>query len=216
MPIATPAAPYASAATRPRPSKKPPAAITGMSTASTTCGSSSVVGTGAGVAAALAALHDHRVDAPARDLLGVAARADRRHRPRRPRPSASSSAARRGAWAKLATFTPSRTSSAMRSSTSGWSERRFTPNGLSVRLLTSWIALRQLVVGHRALTRGCRGRPPRSSPTSAAVPATQPMPVCTIGSVDAEQRRRSPRVCRRRRSASRIRDFLLAAGRAGR
>ena len=79
MPIATPAAPYASAATRPRPSKKPPAAITGMSTASTTCGSSSVVGDRAGVAAAFAALHDHRVDAPRRDLLGVAAGADRRH-----------------------------------------------------------------------------------------------------------------------------------------
>ena len=45
VPIATPAAPYASAATRPRPSKNPPAAITGMSTASTTCGSSSVVAT---------------------------------------------------------------------------------------------------------------------------------------------------------------------------
>ena len=33
----------------------------------------------AGVAAALAALGDHRVDAPARDLLGVAAGADGRH-----------------------------------------------------------------------------------------------------------------------------------------
>ena len=84
MPIATPAAPYASAATRPRPSKNPPAAITGMSTASTTWGSSSVVGDRAGVAAALAALHDHRVDAPRRDLLGVTARADRRHDARSP------------------------------------------------------------------------------------------------------------------------------------
>ena len=45
MPIATPAAPYASAATSPRPSWKPPAATTGMSTASTTCGSSTVVAT---------------------------------------------------------------------------------------------------------------------------------------------------------------------------
>ncbi len=43
--MAIPAAPYASAATRPRPSKKPPAAMTGMSTASTTWGSSSVVAT---------------------------------------------------------------------------------------------------------------------------------------------------------------------------
>ena len=45
MPIAMPAAPYASAATRPRPSKYPPAAITGMSTASTTWGISRLVGT---------------------------------------------------------------------------------------------------------------------------------------------------------------------------
>ena len=36
QPIATPAAPYARAATRPRPSKNPPAPITGISTASTT------------------------------------------------------------------------------------------------------------------------------------------------------------------------------------
>ena len=86
MPIATPAAPYASAATRPRPSKNPPAAITGMSTASTTCGRSSVVGDRAGVAAAFAALHDHRVGAPRRDLLGVAPGADRRDDRDRPRP----------------------------------------------------------------------------------------------------------------------------------
>jgi hypothetical protein len=45
VPIAMPTAPYASAATSPRPSKKPARAITGMSTASTTCGSSTVVGT---------------------------------------------------------------------------------------------------------------------------------------------------------------------------
>src|SRR5687768_11967577 len=42
----TPAAPYASAAASPRPSKNPPAAMTGMSTASSTVGSNSVVGTG--------------------------------------------------------------------------------------------------------------------------------------------------------------------------
>ena len=42
-----------------------------------------------------------------------------------------------GAWAKDATFTPSRMSRSTRSSTSAWSARRLTPNGLSVRSLTS-------------------------------------------------------------------------------
>ena len=48
-------------------------------TASTTWGSSSEVGTDAGVAAALAALGDHRVDAHLEHLLGVAAGADGGH-----------------------------------------------------------------------------------------------------------------------------------------
>ncbi len=43
--MAMPLAPHASAATRPRPSVNPPAPSTGMSTASTTWGSSSDVGT---------------------------------------------------------------------------------------------------------------------------------------------------------------------------
>ena len=79
--MAMPSAPYASAATRPRPSKKPPAAMTGTRpcTASTTCGSRMRGGHRAGVAAALAALHEHRVDAPLEHLLGVALGADRRH-----------------------------------------------------------------------------------------------------------------------------------------
>ena len=45
VPIAIPAAPYASAAASPLPSKKPPAAITGMPTASSTLGRSRVVAT---------------------------------------------------------------------------------------------------------------------------------------------------------------------------
>ena len=43
VPICTPAAPSASAATMPRPSPMPPAAITGTFTASTTCGTSAIV-----------------------------------------------------------------------------------------------------------------------------------------------------------------------------
>ena len=66
-------------------------------------------GHAARVPAGLAALHDHRVGAPARHLLGVAARADRRDARPDPRPSAASSASRDGARAKDATFTPSRT-----------------------------------------------------------------------------------------------------------
>jgi hypothetical protein len=45
VPIAIPAAPQASAATSPRPSKNPPAAITGMSTAAASWGMSRLVGT---------------------------------------------------------------------------------------------------------------------------------------------------------------------------
>ena len=44
VPMPIPAAPYDSAAASPRPSKNPPAATTGMSTASMTVGSCSVVG----------------------------------------------------------------------------------------------------------------------------------------------------------------------------
>ena len=77
--MAMPPAPQARAATRPRPSVNPPAPSTGMSTASTTWGSSSEVGTDAGVAAALGALGDDRVDAPLGHLLGVAAGAHGGH-----------------------------------------------------------------------------------------------------------------------------------------
>ena len=45
VPMAMPSAPQARAAARPRPSWNPPAAITGTSTASSTWGSSSDVGT---------------------------------------------------------------------------------------------------------------------------------------------------------------------------
>ena len=72
MPIAMPAAPKASAATSPRPSLKPPAAMTGTSTrVDAPAGSRSDVGIDAGVPAALAALRDHRVGAELRRLLGV-------------------------------------------------------------------------------------------------------------------------------------------------
>ena len=79
MPIAMPAAPYASAATSPRPSKKPPAAIDGDVDSVDDLREEQRRRHRAGVATALAALHEHRVDAPCGDLLGVAPGADRRH-----------------------------------------------------------------------------------------------------------------------------------------
>ena len=79
MPIAMPAAPKASAATRPRPSLKPPAPITGMSTGVDDLRQQQRRRHRAGVPAALAALRDHRVGAELRRLLGVRRRADRRH-----------------------------------------------------------------------------------------------------------------------------------------
>ena len=210
MPIATPAAPYASAATRPRPSKKPPAAITGMSTASTTCGSSSVVGDRAGVAAALAALHDHRVDTPRRDLLGVAAGADRRHHARRPRPSALDLVLAR-ARARTTRPAPARRRAAATRVVGvlgvGAQVHAERPVGARLHLADRG---RELVEGHRrrredaerARVRG-RGDEPR---------ARRPSPCRSA---------RSARRCRTRsqigvRSASRVRDFLLAAGRSGR
>ena len=53
-----------------------------------------------------------------------------------------------GAWAKLATFTCSSISSSMRSPMSAASARRFTPNGLVVRRLTSAIAVRSCADVH--------------------------------------------------------------------
>ena len=81
MPIAMPSAPYASAATRPRPSKNPPAAMTGIAALHRVDDLRQQQGGGhrAGVTATLPALHEHRVDAPLEHLLGVALRADRRH-----------------------------------------------------------------------------------------------------------------------------------------
>ena len=68
----------------------------------------------------------------------------------------------------------------MRSSTSGWSERRFTPNGFAVRSLTDAIAAVSSGTLIVALAR--MPRPPASLVAAVSrAPATQPMPVCTIG-----------------------------------
>ena len=68
VPTTAPCAPSASAATTPRPSTMPPAATTGIFTASTTCGTSASVPDLAGVAARLGALRGDDVGA---GLLGA-------------------------------------------------------------------------------------------------------------------------------------------------
>ena len=74
--------------------------------------------------------------------------------------------------------------------------------GWSVRSFTSRDRAAQLVGGHRRRWRGCRAPPAaRGRRRRAAAPATQPMPVCTIGYVDAEQVA-DARVQTRRASAS--------------
>ncbi len=86
----------------------------------------------------------------------------------------------RGAWAKLATRTPCSTSSSTRASASAASVRRFTPNGASVRPRTSSMA-----AASSSNVMVADARMP-SAPAAAVAdtsrgPATQPMPVCTMG-----------------------------------
>src|SRR6478752_2567256 len=180
----TPAAPYDSAAARPRPSKKPPAATTGMSLcaflrASRTVGSSSVVGTGPvwpppsppctiTASAPQAATFTACFAAPIDGITTM---------------SCSLSVAISsgfGARANDATFTPYSINSWQRAGASAASARRLTPNGLSVRSLTSMIAFSSSSKVIVALAR--MPRPPALAvPTTSRGPDTQPMPVCTTG-----------------------------------
>ncbi len=180
MPMATPAAPHASAATRPRPSVNPPAASTGMSTASTTCGSSSEVGIvpvwpPPSAPWAMTASTPHSATFSAcrgAPTVGMVTT-----------PASRSCFTRRspGAWAKLATRTRSRMSSCDRG-------RRCRPGRRagSRRTVgrcgswTSWIASSSW---SKVIVADAR----MPSPPAALVadvsraPATQPIPVCTIG-----------------------------------
>ena len=113
------------------------------------------------MAAALAALHDHRVDAPLRDLLGVALGADRRDDDHARRPCSSLDQRPRSAPARTTRRARrSRIIRSMRSAASAWSARRLTPNGLSVRSLTSLIARAQLVERHRRRREDAERRRP--------------------------------------------------------
>ncbi len=141
MPIATPAAPYASAATSPRPSWNPPAATTGMSTASTTCGSSTVVATSP-VWPPPSPPCTITASAPHAATFSACRRAPTEGTTTTPASFSSAISSRDGASANDATRTPSSTMTRTRSRASPASARRFTPNGASVRVFTSLTAHR--------------------------------------------------------------------------
>jgi hypothetical protein len=179
VPMAMPAAPYASAATSPRPSWKPPAATTGMATASTTCGSSTVVATSP-VWPPPSPPCTITASAPQAATFSACRRAPTEGTTTTPASFSSAISSREGARAKDATRTPSSTMIRTRSPASSASARRFTPNGASVRDLTSRMAsLRwsRVIVAEARMP---------SAPAFAAAdtrrgPATQPIPVCTTG-----------------------------------
>src|SRR6478735_3334292 len=175
----TPAAPYDRAAARPRPSKKPPAATTGMSTASRTVGSRSVVGTGPvwpppsppctiTASAPHAATFTACLAAPIDGITTM---------------SCSLSVAISsgfGARANDATFTPYSIRSWQRAGASAASARRLTPKGSSVRPLTSMIACSssaKVIVAPARIPRP----PALAVPLTRRGPETQPMPVWTTG-----------------------------------
>ncbi len=85
-----------------------------------------------------------------------------------------------GAWAKLATLTPCSIMRATRSPTSATSVRMLTPNGRSVRSRTSPMA--ETSSGKVMVAEARMPRPPASAVAATSRgPATQPMPVWTIG-----------------------------------
>src|SRR3984957_16814592 len=179
VPIATPAAPYDNAAASPRPSKKPPAAITGMLTASRTEGSSSVVAIGpvcpppsppwtitasapqeATLRACLARPTDGMTTEPASFSLLINSCL--------------------GANANDATLTPSRIIRSTRSPASPASARMLTPNGLSGAAWTFPIATAS---SSSVMVAEARIPSPPALEVAATrrAPATQPIPVCTTG-----------------------------------
>ena len=85
-----------------------------------------------------------------------------------------------GAPAKLTRPTPSPTTKSMRSPRSGWSARKFTPKGRSVRSLTERTAARSS--SSVIVTAARMPRPPAALVAAVRrAPDTQPMPVWTIG-----------------------------------
>ena len=181
-------------------------------TASTTCGSSSVVGTEPvwpppSPPCTITASTPH-----AAHLLGVALGADRRHDERRRRPSAASISCLASAPGRSSRPSrPRRSSSSMRSSTSAASARRFTPNGLVGARLHLGDRAAQLVEVIVALAR-------MPSPPALAVAREPGAPgdPAHAGLHDRVRRRRtrSQSGCAARRASAG--HLLVARGRSGR
>ena len=107
-----------------------------------------MVGTDAGVAAALAALGDDGVDAHLEHLLGVAAGADGGHDQHAGVVAAGDRVLGRRAGEAHEPHALARRRRPTRSARSGWSARKFTPKGRSVRSLHLGDLLAQLVGRH--------------------------------------------------------------------
>ena len=179
VPMATASAPQARAAARPRPSVKPPAAMTGRSMASRTWPMSSEVGT-TPVCPPPSAPWAMTASTPHSATFSAWRRAPIVGMTTTPAAFKVSTVRRSGAWAKDATRTSAVTRCSTRRSMSPASERRFTPNGSSVAALTSSMAVTiwSKVMGAAAMMP----RPPaRAVAAVSRDPATQPMPVWTIG-----------------------------------
>src|SRR5262245_38028876 len=179
--MATPSAPQARAATRPRPSWKPPAPSTGIAwpTASTTWGSSRLVGM-VPVWPPPSPPWAMTASTPQSSIFSAWRRAPTVGMTRMPASWRRPIASLVGAPAKLTSRTPSATQRSMRAARSGWSARRLTPNALSVRSLT--VAMASAIWAPVMVTAARMPNPPAADVAAVSeAPETQPMPVCTTG-----------------------------------
>src|SRR5438309_1026371 len=181
VPMATPSAPHARAATSPLPSWNPPAPSTGMAppTASTTWGRSRLVGT-TPVWPPPSAPWAMTASTPHSAIFSAWRRAPTVGMHSRPPSWIRSMASLVGAPAKLTRGTPRRTARSMRRARSGWSARKLTPNGLDVRALTSRTASSSC---SKVMVTAARIPSPPAALVAAVRrgPDTQPIPVCTMG-----------------------------------
>ena len=180
--MATPSAPHASAATRPRPSWNPPAPSTGIDapTASTTWGSSSEVGT-TPVCPPPSPPCAITASTPHSSTFSAWRRAPTVGMTSPPASCTRAIASFVGAPANEIMRTPSPSTNASRSSRSGWSARKFTPNGASVRSFTVRTASRS---SPGVIVTAARIPSPPAALVAAVseAPDTHPIPVWTIGS----------------------------------
>src|SRR4051794_7887540 len=150
-----------------------------MSTASSTVGSSSVVGTGP-VCPPPSPPCTITASAPHEATLTACFAAPIEGMTTMPCSFSVAISSGFGASANDATLTPCSMSSRHRSGASAASARRLTPNGWSVRALTSAIACSSSSKVMVALAR-MPSPPAFAVPLTRRGPETQPMPVCTTG-----------------------------------